>query len=156
MKKLLLIVLICLISTLNYSNIKIDSLSKIIPDSANITFSKVYSDVKSGLAGLSGALKVGAEHVYQIIVKQQVANSIIWLLIGILPLFVLLAFGKTMWMWASKTSSDSEGFTVFVAFLFFAITILPSIFMLFNINEMVTGFYNPEYGAIKEIMEFTK
>lgn len=38
----------------------------------SLTFAKVYDDVKAGISGLAVALKAPAEHVYEVLVKQQV------------------------------------------------------------------------------------
>jgi hypothetical protein len=126
----------------------------VIDTSSN--FKLIYGDIKTGIAALASGLKVGAEHVYMILVKQQVVNAIVWLLIGFIPLIVLLIFGKSMWNWADKNSDESDGFTVFIAILFYLFTILPSFFLMFNIDTVVTGFVNPEYGAIKDIIEIVQ
>lgn len=39
-------------------------------------YKQIYTDVKYGLAGLADGLKVGVEHVYIVLVKQQVVKSV--------------------------------------------------------------------------------
>ncbi len=112
--------------------------------------------MKSGITGLASALKVGSEHVYEVLTKQQLVKSITWLLIGVIPLIILLVFGKKCYRWGIKNADESDSFTLWMVFFFFASTLLPSIFLMFHFDELVTGFVNPEYGALKDIMDFIK
>lgn len=154
MRKLLFLSLFLL----SFSVFAEDSTLKAIKDTSEVTFSKVYNDVKTGINAVASALKVGAEHVYEVLVKQQVVNAIVWILIGVLPLLLLLVFGKSVWKWASiqEKEHDAEGFAGFCAFLFYCFTIIPSIILMFHIDIVVTGFVNPEYGALQEIMSWIK
>lgn len=121
------------------------------------TFKQIYSDVKSGITGLAAALKIGAEHVYMVLVRQQIANAITYLLITLLFITIPLFYFKKLYEWASKNSKESEGFSYFG---FCIVTIVPLIIgvILFcvNMNEIIMGFVNPEYGAIQEIIHFVK
>ena len=117
---------------------------------------QLYTDLKSGLVGIAGALKVGAEHVYEILVRQQIVNSITWVLIGIVPLLFLLIFGKVMWKWAAENADKSDGFSIFIGFVFYCFTIIPSIICMFHLDTIVTGFINPEFGALEQIMDWVK
>lgn len=71
------------------SNIK-ESVLEAIPDSSVLTFKEVYSDIKSGLTALGSSLKVGSEHVYEVLVKQQLSNSISELLLIILGILLII------------------------------------------------------------------
>ena len=73
MKKVLSVIVAMVFVFVSYSQ-KVDSLQ--IPDTAKLTLSKVYSDVKSGINGLAQSLKVPATHVYEIMIRQQIAQSI--------------------------------------------------------------------------------
>lgn len=124
-----------------------------IPDSASLSFSKIYTDVKVGISALASSLKVGSEHVYGILVKQQMVKSVSWCVMIAISLLPLLVFGKIIWKWAVKNHAESEGFCTFVAVIFFVMTIIPSIISIFYIPTIITGFVNPEYGAIKDIID---
>lgn len=129
-------------------------------DSTTLTFSHVYNDLKEAINGMADALKVGSDHVYQILVRQQFVNSITWILI-IAMLFttagISLKLGlKDMWTidkYQDKVVKDSKvpllicgGIGILVAIVLFS----------FNISTIVTGFVNPEYGAIMEIKKFIR
>ena len=97
------------------------------------TFKQVYSDVKQGLVGLAAGLKVGVEHVYKVLVKQQVVLAISWLLylISLIPIgFILYKGGVKIYAYCDDDNPMG----------------------LFHMDIIVTGFVNPEYGAIKEII----
>ena len=120
---------------------------------------QMYSDVKAGLAGLAAALKVGVEHVYIVLVKQQVVNAILYALCGVFALFFVLI---SYWQWGkievikNKYNQDEIKETRPLAF-----TILFGIlFMIFttafatHLDLIIMGFVNPEYGAMTDIMHF--
>mgnify|MGYP003612622023 CR=1 FL=1 len=121
------------------------------------TFKQIYSDVKSGITGLASALKVTAEHVYGILVKQQIVNSIVYLLTLIIAILILI-FCYKEW---NKIEIDLRGdpketqpfiFTIVSGII--GITLL--LVFLFNIDTMIMGFINPEYGAIMDIINFVR
>ena len=123
-------------------------------DSTALTLNKVYEDVKEGIQGLAVALKAPAEHVYKIIVKQQVVNSVSYLITWLILLLPLITI--KWWLINLEEASDSIGW--FIGFIF--IVIVPAIIGIIGLavtsSEIITGFVNPEYGAIKDIMSFIK
>ena len=125
-------------------------------DTAKLTKEVLYEDVKAVVKQIADALKVGTEHVYSILVKQQIVKSIVWLIVGAIPTLLLIVFGKSVWTWARDNSKESDGFSGFVAFLFYMFTIVPMIIFMFHLDVIVTGFVNPEYGAITQIMNMIK
>lgn len=162
MKKILSILLLVTIFTIttkaNVSSI-VDSLSKNTKESityidTSSNFKMIYTDIKSNIQALSSALKVGAEHVYGILVKQQVVNSITWLIFSILCIICIIVFIKIV-MLASKNNWDDDG-TIGFVFVAGIGCIVFLIICLAHIDTIVTGFVNPEYGAIKEIINFVK
>lgn len=164
MKKLLIMALLSLISTLSYSNNTNDTLPPKIPetalkavsDSSTLSFKEVYSDVKEGLKGLSGALKVGTEHVYEVLVKQQYINSISNLLLIIILIVAWIPFFKIFLYGKDPKRGDWEEmlipYTIFVGGTLMCLTI----YQFLKIHTIITGFINPEYGAIQDIMNFIK
>lgn len=104
---------------------------------------------------------VGVEYVWPLFVKQQVINSIVWI-IGIL--FGYIVCGGFFFMarkCKEKSSFDCHGNpenseTVFriIGFVGGCLTfIISSWVFLDRLSVIVTGFANPEYGAIKQIVE---
>jgi len=108
---------------------------------------KIYGDVKSVIADLAEGLQVGAEHVYAILVKQQVVESITYLIIGfisIMLIYLSVKFGKTDWNEPNGKNVASITLGIVGAF-----SLLITFFLL---PDIITGFVNPEYGAIKDIL----
>lgn len=162
MKKILSILLLVTIFTIttkaNVSNI-VDSLSKNTKESVTYidtssNFKMIYTDIKSNIQALSSALKVGAEHVYEILVKQQIVNSIVWLIFSVLCIICIIIFIKVI-MLASKNNWNNDG-TIGFVFVAGIGCIIFLIICLAHIDIIVMGFVNPEYGAIKEIINFVK
>lgn len=170
--KNLFIVLLSLITFNSYSNELLDKAKEISTEIVDSTkqavketttfvdtssnFKVLYSDLKSGLTALAESLKVGAEHVYIILVKQQVVNSITWIVIGIIPLLIFIVFAKGFFKWARKESDESDGFSWFIFLLFVGATVIPGIIALTHTQQIIMGFVNPEYGAIMDIINFVK
>lgn len=124
-------------------------------DSTKVTFTQVYGDVKETLQALGESLKVGAEHVYEVLVTQQIVNSITWLAI----LCVLITSTAICAYYCNKFSSEkSKNIELRDGFGWGTLIIgtIAIIVFLCTIETIVTGFVNPEYGAMKEIMEFVK
>jgi membrane-associated protease RseP (regulator of RpoE activity) len=170
MKKVILFLMMVLTSSLVFSQSKVDSALGKLPDevksvansltsdTAKLTFARVYGDVKAGIIGLASALKVGAEHVYMVIVKQQVVNAITNLLI-ILVLFILcLRLWSIHSSAVKKYGNQWEDYASAVMPLVATIVlgVLAIIIFIIDSNDIVMGFVNPEYGAMKDILEFVK
>lgn len=133
------------------SNIK-ESVLKAIPDSSLLTFKEVYSDTKSGLTALGSSLKVGSEHVYEVLIKQQLSNSITGLLMLLLSIICLIIIIKITKKAINKNKDLGMVTVVFIGIP----TMIFLVYELWHMNDIVTGFINPEYGAIKEILEVIK
>jgi len=159
MKKLLIITILSLFTfNLSYSNNQSDtipskppeSVLKQLPDSLNLTFKEVYSDVKEGLQGLGSALKVGSEHVYNILIKKQIAMSYLWLFVGLIStILLIICINK-----GNKNDWDDKYFFTYI--LCGGLGSILFITFLCNIDEIFLGLISPEYGAIKEIINFIK
>lgn len=115
---------------------------------------QVYADFKQALAGIASALKVGVEHVYIVLVKQQIVKAIQWTILGILPIIFLLVFGKSVHRWTVKNWDESDGFTAIPWLIFFGLCTYGLIVGINHLDTIVTGFVNPEYGAMTDIMDF--
>jgi hypothetical protein len=129
-------------------------------DSTQVTFSQVYNDVKQALDGMADALKVGAEHVYTVIVRQQLVDSITYLLSYVVIIgfcFGLFKIGEAMRLKeVKKQSYNIDDNYLFVYVLSGLCGVLFLLMFAATIDNVITGFFNPEYGAIMEIKSFVK
>lgn len=125
--------------------------SKTVPDY------KIYEDVKGALSQLGGALKVGAEHVYMVLVKQQIVNSATNIIVYIFFLGLggaLILAGRRVQINAYRKGERADD--DLLAWLYIpgiTITIIGVVYFLWTIQSTVTGVVNPEYGAIEKIMD---
>jgi len=157
MKNLLSILFLSMVTFTAFADSPTDIVDKVgdvvaTVDTASL-YNQMYSDVKTALVGLASALNVGAQHVYTILVKQQIVNSIHYTIL--ILLFILLTYKTVnpMYKWANKYSGESDGFSNMLAVFYYFVLAVVGIILLFCVNTVVTGFVNPEYGAIKEIMQ---
>lgn len=147
-----------------------DSISVKIPDTAKLTFTKVYNDVKQGISALAQALKVPAEHVYNVLVQQQVVLAIAYLSLILFFFLLVVIFVrasikcfkrhriicKEKSIDPGKNSSEPENWGIFfvVLSIIFSLIVISSFCCYFS--DIITGFINPEYGALKDIVTFIK
>lgn len=161
MKKLLSIILLTIgmVVSNNTKAINIDSIKTDLNyavtsiDTSSVT-KTIYQDVKSALVGLSSGLKVGAEHVYEILVKQQIVNSITYLILLTIALLLIIPLYRFIKFCVNNDDINEGHFWI----CFFGVIIIGffNVIMLFNIDNIIMGFVNPEYGAIEKILELIK
>ena len=150
MKNLLLIAILSLFSFNMYGN---SDTTKVVPDTAKVTLAQVYGDAKEALSGLGQALKVGSEHVYGILVKQQIVNSITWLVM--LILFIITTLLSIKLLIYSHTIDEDWGDSIgTMSIIGIIVSGILLIICICQIDVIVTGFVNPQYGALKDIMDF--
>jgi uncharacterized Tic20 family protein len=126
------------------------------------TFKLMYSDLKQGIGALASSLKVGAEHVYEVLVRQQIVYGIVYLFLSVIGFILILNWIKKYKddkeKWITKDGYSGEDPTglgiirtiqIIIAFVMIGIGI-------FNIESIMTGFINPEYGAIQDVIEMVK
>lgn len=172
MKKLLLVFSILTLSftsqaisldTLAHNAVAVvDSAKQTVVNTANTVDTsrlskQVYADFKQALTGIASALRVGVEHVYIVLVKQQVVKAIQWTILGLLPLIVFIVFGRSFWRYCQAHDKDSgkgDDFVWFLWFIFVLVCVIGGCFGIAHIDTIVTGFVNPEYGAMTDIMDF--
>lgn len=161
-KRILLIAFTLMLSiTIKANNLNntLDSVKttvqSILPDSSQLSFKEVYTDIKAGLSGLGSALKVGSEHVYEVLIKQQIVYGILYSIIFLLGI-ILTSIGIRMFH-KSKTSDWEAPTILILSILCFWVGGLTLLGIgIGHIDNITTGFINPEYGAIKDILEFIK
>ena len=134
----------------------------IYTDGKNVV-STVYNDIKSlspkvetAVKSLAEQFKTTTTELWNILVKQQLVWSICILLCLITTIFSWLHFWYRFKVacenkWGMSGSAHYELICIMCAAISIAGTIIVSI----NFNDMLTGFINPEYGALKTIVEVT-
>ncbi|ATH93343.1 hypothetical protein ACH95_00840 [Bacillus glycinifermentans] len=106
---------------------------------------------------LAAKLGVAAEHVYGVLVKQAFATGVTDSIIGFVFLMIAVIAGviitkMTIKMYGERHCNwDYEWF--FVALTFGLSVVLPGGFGIYAITEGIKGLINPEYYAIKEILD---
>lgn len=122
-------------------------------DTSQVTVREVYTDVKNVLSGIGSALKVGSEHVYSILIKQQFVKGVTYsfsLLAAIVSITLLIKFVKF-----AKKSKDwdwRDDNTWFVAILLAIVSLFSVFFFVASLETIITAFVNPEYGALQDIL----
>jgi len=121
-------------------------------DSSKVDFKEVvYKDVKDVLKQLGETLKVGTEHVYEVLVRQQLVKSITYIILYIVAIISIIFFKDLI---KKLVEQDDDYAPWYIALGFYT---LLCVFMFFaTVDSTVTGFINPEYGAIEKIIELLK
>ena len=133
-----------------------DSAFNRLSDSSKISFGSVYTDIKNGIGGMAAALKVGAAHVYEVLVRQQIAKSIMILLVFISGIILLRMAWKTSKSENWKEDGNPANGYAILSIVFWVIGCVCVIYGICRSLTMITGFVNPEYGAMEDIVDFVK
>lgn len=126
-----------------------------VGDSINVSFGQeVYSDIKNFLSATAKALGTAVENVWNILVKQQRVYAIIGI-IALLGSFFLSRFlfkkAKEVSIELKEADSWHPG-GLFLYLLGIAVLALNAT----HIYNTISGLYNPEYGALMQVLEFIK
>jgi phosphoribosylformylglycinamidine (FGAM) synthase-like enzyme len=121
-------------------------------------YKSIYQDMKTGLQAMAESLKVGAEHVYKVMVMQQVVKAVHQLSLGILSIILLILF------YLSARGVDFDSYNDSISSVPLLLTATSTgviggvlfISTLFQIDVIVMGLVNPEYGAILDIIGVVK
>jgi hypothetical protein len=121
-------------------------------------FKHIYTDIKTGITALAQGLKVGVEHVYMVLVKQQIVNSVVYLFMFILAIVsIIICYKQWGKIEVVENGSEVKEVRPLVGTITFgALGFILSLVFLFNIDTMIMGFVNPEYGAIQQIISVVK
>lgn len=153
MKKILTILAIILFSTIGYS--QTDSTSYVTDSNVEKLVDKYSAKIEATIVSLAKKLKQPTEYVYKIMVKQQVVNSITWLIIGLLCISTVF----TIKFWLNrieKEQYDNTGWVTGLIFLCIVPSIIGILVLVIQSGTIVTGFINPEYGAMQDIINLIK
>ena len=120
-----------------------------------VTLSQVYMDFKDALNAAGKALSVGAEHVYKVLVRQQQVKAII----NIVAYTLTIGLGIPLLWHGLKYGIDYKTSTTLGIISLFCggvLVFLGSIHILFTLSSTITGFLNPEYGALIDLKGFIR
>ncbi len=127
-------------------------------DTTSLTTKEVYKDVKSAMAQIAKGLSTTAEHVYQVLVKQAIVEAIICSVLLIVGFFFLYFTYKgaidSTEEWSTKYDTPTR--MVIVRIVQGCIGLFLFMYGICNIDIIITGFVNPEYAAIKQILSIVK
>ena len=136
-------------------NIHADSMMSnlrgIVPDSVLPFYKEVYGDLKAGIATIASGLGVAAKELFEVLCVQQVVKSIT----NISFMIFAILFG----IWAYRLGRKINWGGDEISFRGVACTVMGGICLFFSIwtfvnsKETITGFVNPKYGAIKDVVE---
>lgn len=143
-----------LITFLSFSTTLFAATDSIVVDTSKVTEREVYNNIKQAISGLSEGLKIGADKVYNVVLKQQIVNSVIFLVFLLLGIIELIIASIILKKAEASTKAIQEDILIVAGIILLVLGAIMFLIGLYNINEIITGFINPEYGAIKDIMNF--
>jgi hypothetical protein len=114
---------------------------------------KAFEKVTEYIDAMAAKLGVAAEHVYGILVKQQIAEGITYVIV--MPLILaVLAFVLTKLIKSLKSYEgyDPEGYIAGIAISGLALLIV-FVVAIFVVPEAILKISNPEYYAIRELLD---
>lgn len=146
MKRIILIIAITMLTL--YCIVNAQTIDTINISETERIFDKYSTKFEVGIIALAESLKTPAEHVYKVLIRQQYVVAITWTTI----LLIILLITITCWIFWFKDKTDKDEWWGVPAF----ITTTFIVTMFSTINKIITGLINPEYGAIKDIIDFVK
>jgi hypothetical protein len=152
--KYLIFVLLLLTSLSGFSQDK-DPLHLFDSTSKVATFDSVYRDVKGALEGLASGLKTTGDHVYTVLLRQQLIEAIEGLFIWLITFCFILCFAH----YIKKPFEDEYGDTTREGAIACIFGVVSGVFIIASfcwLNPIITGLFNPEYGALKVILDAIK
>lgn len=157
MKNLFIISIITLFTSLNSNAYSLDSTLKQTTDvitqlDTSSNFKAIVGNTQEAITYLAVGLKTTAENVWNILVKQQKVKAWTYLLLFLSSIvFDILIFKLIRKI--SSTVTDADPFPYIGMVVLFALGVGYSYYNSLNLYPMLTGFINPEYSAIKDIVE---
>jgi len=119
-------------------------------DTTQITSTQLYQDIETAINTLATELKVTADHVYGVLIRQQTINAIHIIIIdALLLIFSIICIIVCI----KNVNTDLTEVMIATTAISSIITI---IVMAGTLPSMLTGFVNPEYGAIQDIMRMIR
>lgn len=157
-KVLLSVIALCLLSLIGFSQKVVTSDTTgtgamIASDTAQVTFSKVYNDVKAAVTSLSSSLKVGVDHVYAMLIRQQKIKGIVGIVLSLLTIAAAISLFKWIkFVSASKDMDWDDMLPVVGTIMLSILSVALCIGFFATLQNTLTAFLNPEYGALQDIL----
>ena len=117
-----------------------------------------FDNIEQGLTKLAETLKVPASKMWEVFVEQQMINSLSEILALIITLSICVFVYIKCVKYAEKNNDDvfEYAITGLPAAAVLAVAFISLILILVGATDTITGFINPEYGAIKDIIDAIK
>ena len=141
-----------------------DSLAvkSVIPPTVADQVNQVVDNVSNKVVALAEALKVPAEKVFIVMVKQQFIVALsesfslsIFFIIFLLSILTLLNKNSHEYNYDDKFRDfNARGYITLMLSIIFGAIFTVNLFT--SSDAILTGFFNPEYGAIQEIIEMIR
>ena len=149
MKRLIIILLLFTVSFAVYSQ----DTTKYVTDTNTEKLIDKYSEkIGDAITALAEKLQQPAEHVYKILVKQQVVYGVSTLLFVVFSVIVVF-WGFKIY---HKNQDEFNGWDFFGMFLIVLGCIAFVISFIMFAGGGLSGLINPEYGALKDIVNMIK
>ena len=114
---------------------------------------KIYEKATEYIETLASSLGVAAEHVYGILVRQQVAEGVTTLIMfGV----IYLILGIILVVSAKKSDFTYDCLANYIAVIAVILMVFAAVIGLLTLGGAIMKVMNPEYYAIKEIMDVIK
>jgi len=124
-------------------------LKGIVPDTTLPFYKQVYGDLKGAAISMANGLGIAIKELFSILCMQQIVKSIVNVLVMIICVLLAL-WCRRLYKSAKFDEMNGHG-ALFL--LLGAISIAMFTFSCYYLMETITGFVNPKYGAIKDIVE---
>lgn len=111
---------------------------------------RVFDRTTEAVKDLADALKVPAERVYEVLIKQQKVEGVILLVSFIICLLIGVLAGYLSFIVDAKY--DRDGLSIALGALAIIVCVVGVIVLSTFLIEGLPHWINPEYGAIKDIM----
>jgi len=123
-----------------------------VDSTGGVSSGKVYNDSKALFGKVMDGAGQAVETGYDVIVQQQRVVAVQYLLVFIGALICLFLFVR----FYRKGSAEGEKNTLFPAIVFGVLGLWMMVVFSFHYTEVVQGLVNPDYAAIKDIVEMFK
>lgn len=147
MKKTILFLMLTLVGLTTFPQISVDSTVNVTKkEEVNPMYETGKEILEKTAIGAGEVLTTG----YEVIVIQQKVKAITYLI----PLIIgIILFGLGIWFYTKATTENNR---LTPAILFAVIGLSLSVWGSYHWEEITVGLINPQYAAIKDIVQFGK
>lgn len=149
MKKIVLVLLMALTMTSIYGQ------DTTVVSETERLIDKYTEVIDARVMALAQSLQQPAEHVYQILIKQQTVIAFVYLFLFLLSLICAYGIYKSATNKNCKFGEYATAADISVV-VFSFLTFVFLIVSLLNTEAIMTGLINPEYGALRDIADWIK